>query len=150
MGLYERILVPTDGSAGMERVIEHAVELAADQGATIYAVYVINTASYASLSMDSSWEGVAEMLEQEGETALEEVIEIAETRDVSVETIELSGTPSQEIVRYAQDKECDLIIMGTHGRGGIDRLLLGSVAEKVVRTATVPVLTMRVGESSES
>jgi len=146
MGLYEKVLVPTDGSAASRRAIEQAVALAAEHGATIHAVYVVNTASYASLPTESSWDGVAEMLESEGESALDEVAELAAERDVSVERVFLDGSPSREIIRYAEEVGCDLVVMGTHGRGGIDRLLLGSVAERVVRSSNVPVLTVRVPE----
>ncbi|MDY6817795.1 MAG: universal stress protein [Halobacteriales archaeon] len=147
--MYDRILVPTDGSSGMRPVIDHAVELAVAHGATIRGVFVVNSASYASLPMETSWEGVNEMLEEDGIAALDTVEEIAAEAGVSVETTLLEGSPSKEIVRYAEREECDLIVMGTHGRGGIDRLLLGSVAERVVRGSTVPVLTVRVGEPSE-
>ncbi|MDL5361439.1 universal stress protein [Halalkalicoccus sp. NIPERK01] len=144
--MYDRILVPTDGSAGVERAIEQAVALASVHGATIHAVFVVNTASFASLPMETSWEGVSDMLREDGEEALERVREIAEGRDVPVETALIEGTPSKEVVRYAEEEGCDLIVMGTHGRGGIDRLLLGSVAERVVRGSPVPVLTVRVRE----
>lgn len=144
--MYERILVPTDGSAGVERAIEQAVALASVHGATIHAVFVVNTASFASLPMETSWEGVSDMLREDGEEALERVREIANRHDVPVETALIEGTPSKEVVRYATEEGCDLIVMGTHGRGGIDRLLLGSVAERVVRGSPVPVLTVRVRE----
>ncbi len=142
MGLYEQILVPTDGSAASRPAIEHAVELAAIHGAAIHGIYVINTASFASIPTEGSWEGVSDMLDREGEEALEEVTEAAAARDVPVECVKIDGAPSREIVRYAEEHGCDLIVMGTHGRGGIDRLLLGSVAEKVVRSSKIPVLTM--------
>lgn len=149
MGLYGRILVPTDGSAGTRRAVQHAVDLAAAHDATIHAVYVVDTASFASVSVDASWEGVSEMLTDEGEAALAEVEELAAGAGVGVETSLLSGSPSQEIVRYAEREACDLIVMGTHGRGGIDRLLLGSVAERVVRSSEIPVLTVRVGDDED-
>ena len=60
----------------------------------------------------------------------------------------IEGTPSREIVNYAVDEDCDLIVMGTHGRGGLDRLLLGSVAERVVRSSAIPVLTLRMHEET--
>lgn len=144
--MYERILVPTDGSAGVERAIEQAVEIAAAHGSTIHAVYVVNTANFASLPMETSWEGVNDMLREEGEEALARVREIADVHDVPVQTRMLEGGPSNEIVAFATEEGCDLIVMGTHGRGGIDRLLLGSVAERVVRSSPVPVLTVRVRE----
>ncbi|MCH7660364.1 MAG: universal stress protein [Euryarchaeota archaeon] len=144
--MYERILVPTDGSAGVERAVEQATALASVHGATIHAVFVVNTASFASLPMETSWEGVSDMLREDGREALERVREIADKRAVPIETAIIDGTPSKEIVHYAIEEGCDLIVMGTHGRGGIDRLLLGSVAERVVRASSVPVLTVRVRE----
>ena len=142
--MYDRILVPTDGSEGVERAIEHAVDLAVAHDASLRAVYVVNSSSYGTIPMETSWEGIADVLRDEGESALERVCTLAEGRGVDVETALLDGSPSKEIVRYAEAEHCDLIVMGTHGRGGIDRLLLGSVAERVVRSADVPVLTVRV------
>lgn len=146
--MYDRILVPTDGSAGTRRAIDHAVELAATDGATLHALYVVNAASFASLPMETSWEGVADMLEEEGEEAVAAVERAAREREVPVETTIVEGTPSREIVDFAADENCDLIVMGTHGRGGLDRLLLGSVAERVVRSSSIPVLTLRMTEES--
>lgn len=147
MGRYERILVPTDGSEATREAIQHAVDLAAEHDATIYALYVVNSASFAGLPMESSWESVASMMNEEGAAALEVVEDVASEHGVPVETELLDGSPSRAIVRSAEDNGCDLIVMGTHGRGGIDRLLLGSVAESVVRSSSVPVLTVRSEES---
>lgn len=143
--MYERILVPTDGSPEVERAVEHAIELAGVHGATIHAVYVVNTASFATLPMETSWEGVGSMLREDGEAALERVRELGEAAGVTVETHIVEGSPSREIVRFAETCDVDLIVMGTHGRGGIDRLLLGSVAERVVRASSTPVTTVQVG-----
>ncbi|WP_435153937.1 universal stress protein [Haladaptatus sp. DFWS20] len=142
--MYDRILVPTDGSAETERVVEHAAELAEAHGAELHAVYVINSATFASLPMETSWEGISDMLQEEGESALEDVRRVAGRYDVDLTTHLVEGPPNKEIVRHAEREGFDLIVMGTHGRGGIDRLLLGSVAERVVRASTVPVLTVRV------
>ncbi|QSG05603.1 universal stress protein [Halapricum desulfuricans] len=141
--MYDRILLPTDGSEEIEPVIEHAVELAAHHDATLHALYVLDTASLNSLPMETSWDTISSILEEEGTAALD-VIE-AYADEVAVERKIVEGSPSRRIVQYAEDEGMDLIVMGTHGRGGIDRLLLGSVAERVVRTSSVPVLTVRVG-----
>ncbi len=148
--MYDRILVPTDGSEEMRCVLAHAGELAEAHGAELHVVYVINSSTYASLPMETSWEGVSDMLEDEGESALEDARRVMKGYDVSLTTHLLEGPPSKEIVRYAELDDFDLIVMGTHGRGGIDRLLLGSVAERVVRASTVPVLTVRVGQETDT
>lgn len=144
--MYDRILLPTDGSEGMGPVIDHAVGLAERHGATLDAVYVVNTASMSDLPMESSWEGLSQALEEEGETALGAV----QTRaaGVPVETTLLEGSPAREIVDHAGSRDCDVVVMGTHGRSGVSRLLLGSVAERVVRTSPVPVLILRVDDHS--
>ncbi|ELZ94679.1 universal stress protein [Haloferax sulfurifontis] len=144
MVLYDRIIVPIDGSAGSERVAVHAAALAAVHDAELHGVYVVNAGSFAGLPMESSWEGLDDMLRADAESALDQVERAADSQGVPAETHVLEGTPSREIVEFAERGECDLIVMGTHGRGGIDRLLLGSVAEKVVRASKVPVLTVRI------
>ncbi|USZ67801.1 universal stress protein [Halorussus salilacus] len=148
--MYDRILVPTDGSTDTERAVGHAAELAAAHGAELHAVYVVNSATFTGLPMETSWEGIDDVLHEEGEAALERVETIADEYDVPVASRLLEGTPSRRIVEYAEGEDCDLVVMGTHGRGGIDRLLLGSVAEGVVRACTVPVLTVRVGDEGEN
>jgi nucleotide-binding universal stress UspA family protein len=144
MGLYDRILIPTDGSAGVEHAVQHAVDLAVEHGATVHALYVVNAASYAGLPTEAALEGIDDMLRADAEDAVASVEAIADDFDVPTETAIRDGDPSKRIVTYAETQDCDLIVMATHGRGGIDRLLLGSTAEKVVRAAEVPVLTVRV------
>jgi len=146
--MYKRILLPTDGSAGMDSVIDHAADLAAQHDALIHGLYVVDSTSFTSLPMETSWEGISDLLEQEGDNALNEVERIVGDR-AQVERVVVEGSPSGEIVSHAREDDCDLIVMGTHGRGGIDRLLLGSVAERVVRTSNVPVLTVRVSDPTE-
>jgi nucleotide-binding universal stress UspA family protein len=140
--MYDRVLLPTDGSAGMERVIDHAAGLADVHDATLHALYVVDTASLTDLPMESSWEGVTTALEREGETALEAVERRVSNVDVRTSIVE--GSPSRDIVAFADEEDCDLIVMGTHGRAGVERWIIGSVAERVVRESTVPVLTVHV------
>ncbi len=150
MGLYDQIVVPTDGSASSQPAIDHAIDLAAAQGATIHGVYVVNLASFSGVPTEGSWEGVSAALEREGEKALEMVEDAATARDVPVELVRLEGRPSQQIVEYADENDADLIVMGTHGRGGLDRLLLGSVAERVVRSSSIPVMTVQGPAEADS
>lgn len=146
--MYDDILVPTDGSSGVERAIRHAVDLAAVHDATVHLLYVVNTAAYGTVPMETSWEGITDVLHDEGEAALERARDICEGGNCPVSVAMVDGSPSSEIVRYAAENDCDLIVMGTHGRGGLNRLLLGSVAERVVRQSEVPVLTVRVGDDA--
>lgn len=145
--MYDRIVVPTDGSEGMGRVLAHAADLARAHGATLDFVYVVNAAAFANLPMETSWEGVRESLREEGEAALDSAE--GTVQRVSTERHVLEGGPAREIVAYADRSGADLVVMGTHGRGGINRILLGSVAERVVRSSPVPVLTVRVGGDGE-
>jgi nucleotide-binding universal stress UspA family protein len=142
--MYDDILLPTDGSGAMSTVADHAGGMAREHDATLHLLYVVDTASLTDLPMESSWEGLNQALREEGETALDEAAE--EFGDLDVETSMVEGSPARDIVEYADDEGCDLIVMGTHGRSGVDRLLLGSVAERVVRTSTVPVMTVRIEE----
>ena len=142
--MHDRILVPTDGSPSMGNVVQYAHDLATVHDAEIHGLYVIDTGGYATLPIESKWNGVTEILEEEGRLALEDIAELSDT--VPVETAIEKGEPSTQIVEYAREHDCDTIVMGTHGRGGIDRLILGSVAERVVRSAPVPVVTISVNK----
>jgi len=146
--MFDRILVPTDGSPEVERALEFAFDLAREHDATVRALYVVNTASYAGLPMETAWEGISEALRGDGEAAVRRVEELSPA-EVPVETAVIEGSPSRAIVDEASRGACDLVVMGTHGRGGIDRLLLGSVTERVVRNAPVPVLTVQVSVDTE-
>jgi len=144
--MYDRILVPTDGSPSMETVVDHALELVRVHDATLHGLYVVDTGNFATLPVETSWDGVTELLRDEGEQAVADFEEMV--GEVPVETAIREGNPSREIVEYARENDCDTVVMGTHGRGGIDRLLLGSVAERVVRATPVPVVTVPVSEAA--
>jgi nucleotide-binding universal stress UspA family protein len=147
--MYDDILLPTDGSAGMEGVIEHATALARRHGATLHALYVVNTASLSNLPLEASMDAVSEGLRDEGSVAMNEVERLVPD-EIDLKQVTEEGSPAREIVDYGSNIGCDLVVMGTHGRSGVDRLLLGSVAERVLRRSPVPVLTIRVGQHPES
>lgn len=143
--MYRDILVPTDGSTSARQALEHAIDLAEANDATIHAVYVVNP----GYSADEGLEYLLEALESEGERTVENAQEIATQRGVTMRTEILRGTPYREILDYANGTDIDLIVMGTQGRTGLDRYLLGSVTEKVVRLSDVPVLTVRRSDDGD-
>jgi len=146
--LYKNIFIATDGSKQNQKAVMHSIELAKMSGAKLYAGYVVDTAAFASIPMDAGWEMMYELLENEANGATESVEELAKKEGVNVETVVLEGHPSHEIIEFADNNNIDLIVMGTLGKSGFDRFLLGSVAEKVTRNSKVPVLVVR-GDSEE-
>ena len=139
--MYSEILVPTDGSPASDAAIEHAIDLAERYGARLHALYVVDGAAYSSL--EAGAEVVVEALETEGEEATGRVADAAADAGVECVTSVTSGTAYRSIHDYVDSHDIDVVVMGTHGRKGIDRYLLGSVTERVVRTSDVPVLTVR-------
>ncbi|RLM57497.1 universal stress protein [Halobellus sp. Atlit-31R] len=138
--MYDTILVPTDGSDGMARVAEHAIHLARLTDATLHVLHVVDT-SVAPL--DAHSQAVYERLEEAGRTSVAEIHDRAADVGVYAVTAVRQGTPYAEITAYADENDADLIVLGTHGRTGLPHALLGSVAERVVQHADVPVLTVR-------
>lgn len=136
--MYNQILVPTDGS-GIDRVAESAIEIAAGTGATLYAVYVVDERVEGASNEDTQ-----SVLEAEGERATGRIERLAADRDVDAETAIRYGVPHREILDYADELDADMIVMGTHGRTGLDRFLIGSVTDRVIRTGDVPVLAVNL------
>jgi nucleotide-binding universal stress UspA family protein len=141
--LYEKILIATDGSEYSKNSIDYGLELAKNTGAKVYVIYVIDTAAFASIPMDAAWESMYALLKEEGDKATRYVAEKAEAERLEVERNTVEGHPAEEIIKYADKNSINLIVMGTLGKSGLDRFLLGSVAEKVVRTSKIPVLVVR-------
>jgi nucleotide-binding universal stress UspA family protein len=138
--MYDNLLFPTDGSPGATAALDHALDVAAAHGAT---VHLLNVADTAQDSVTRIGDEVIDTLETEGERIVDEAAARANERGVSTETVVLQGEPYSTIVDYADERETDLVVMPTHGRKGLERFLLGSVTERVVRRANVPVLTVR-------
>ncbi len=136
--MYDRILVPTDGSDCARAAADHAITLAGDHGATVHALYVVHLRP----SLEPNLEVVLDTLEAVGEEALADIAAQGEAAGVEVVTATREGLPHEEICDYAEREGMDLVVMGTHGRTGIERVVIGSTAERVVRRSTVPVLTV--------
>lgn len=145
---YRNIVIATDGSENSQRAISYGIEIAKLSGATVHALYVLDTSSFSSIPMDAGWEAMYEILKTEGGKAVSEVKERGEASGIEVREVLLEGHPSSEIIEFAENNNADLIVMGTLGKTGLDRFLMGSVAEKVVRGSKVPVLVVRSEEQS--
>jgi nucleotide-binding universal stress UspA family protein len=144
--MYRTILVPTDGSDASAAAVDHAVDLADRYDARIHALYVVDSGSYGVLG--ESTPTVVEALHEEGSRAVSAVAEAAADAGVEADTAVVEGAVHRSILDYAEEADADLIVMGTHGRQGIDRYLLGSVTERIVRSSPLPVLTVRSADDS--
>lgn len=140
---FKKIMIATDGSVCSRIAANKGIELARLSGGTVYAVYVISMEYFSSMGMDFDWGRVYEALKKDGEKAVSYVEGIGELEKVNVESILLEGHPATELVRYAEEEKMDIIVMGTVGRTGLDRLLLGSVAENVLKHSKIPVMVVR-------
>jgi nucleotide-binding universal stress UspA family protein len=143
MTTISKILCPIDFSKHSTKIAEYAETLGAALGAEVDVVYIAPSLSqYESFQVPA---GAIASLVGDIITGAEKSMDsfIQENfKDIKAKGKVISGDAAQEILNYANDQKVDMIIMGTHGRKGIDRMLFGSVAEKVVKTATIPVLTV--------
>lgn len=141
--IFKKIMVATDGSVCSRLAANKGIELARLSRGTVYAVYVVSTNYFSSMAVDFDWERMHQTLKKEGLQAVDFVKEAGERKGVNVESVLFEGHPANELTRYAEENEMDIIVMGTLGRTGIDWLLLGSVAENVVHHSKVSVMVIR-------
>ena len=145
---YRNIVIATDGSENTQRAISYGIEIAKLSGATVHALYVVNTPSTISENWTAGKETIYEIMRNDGEKVVSKVKKIGEASGVEVKEVVLDGHPSNEIIDFAENNNIDLIVMGTLGKTGLERFLIGSVAEKVVRGSKVPVMVVRGEEQS--
>jgi len=143
--MYDRILVPTDGSDPAAAATDHALTVADRFDATVHALYVVDVDGIAHEAPGLGLDALRDALRTEGKAATDAVVERAEDRGVDVRESVVDGVAEDAIVDYADAEGIDLIVMGTHGRRGLDRYLVGSVTERVVRRTEVPTLVVRGG-----
>lgn len=141
----KRILFPTDFSEGALNALPYAVDIAKSYGAKLYMLHVIYDIATASglhvphISVDEMYKELDASARKELEKFGADVI-----RGIKdVEYVVIRGIPYEEILKFAKENKIDLIVIGTHGRKGLDRVLFGSTAERVVRNSSCPVLTVR-------
>ena len=148
--MYHKILLPTDGSKYAEKAAKHAIWIAGDSNAELIALNVVDTSSLVGLPAEDLTIRVSEILKEEGHKSLDSISKLIEELEqkeefkTGVKLIKESkeGPPADVILKTAEDENIDLIVMGTSGKHGLDRFLLGSVTEKVVRSAKIPVLAV--------
>jgi nucleotide-binding universal stress UspA family protein len=150
--IFTNIMVATDGSELARKAVDSAVKLAQLNNAKLYAVHVIAPGEIKVTQHDPravEWKKqMKEHLMTQGREATGYVEKAGKIVNVSVEPVILEGNPADEIVNFAEKNDIDLIVIGTLGRTGIKRFLLGSIAENVLRHSKKPVLVIR-GETAE-
>ena len=137
--MIDTVVIATDGSESVSRAVRVALDLARRFDAAVHALYVLDEGEVES-SPDNLRDQLRDALEGQADEALSAVSERA---DREVVTAVREGHPAAEIGEYARDHDADMVATGTRGRHGENRFLIGSVAERVVRTCPVPVLTVR-------
>lgn len=144
--MFKKILVPTDGTELSAKAINGAVEVARQLGAQIVGVTVVEPYSYASLSeyRPESFEDYEARMEKVARQRLEKLENVAKAANVPVETvIARSFSPYEAIIETAKERGCDTIFMASHGRRGLNAVLLGSETQKVLTHSTIPVMVYR-------
>ncbi|WP_049947404.1 universal stress protein [Candidatus Halobonum tyrrellensis] len=138
---YRTVLVPTDGSDCADEALARGVDVANGSGAALHLLSVVDVAS---LGVDVRTDIQSASLEASAEAVLDEASAFAEERGVDPTTaMEYGSSIHRTVDSYVEEHDVDLVVVGTHGRTGFDRYMLGSVTEALVRTAPVPVLTVR-------
>lgn len=137
--MYDKILVPTDGSEGSKKALEHAVNIAEKFDSQIHVLYIVDVRS---ASTQEVMLGMMEELREIGEESTEEFAEAVREKGLEAVTEVTEGVPHRGINSYVDENDIDMVVMGTRGRTGLDRVLVGSTTEKVVRTSEVPVMTV--------
>ena len=145
--IFTNIMVATDGSELARKAVDSAIKLAQLNKAKLYAVHVIapgETKVTQHDPRDAEWKKhMQEHLMEQGRGATKYVETAGKIVGVDVESAILEGNPANEIVNFAEKKDIELIVIGTLGKTGVQRFLLGSVAENVIRNSKVPVLVVR-------
>ena len=143
---FNKILVPTDGSEYTKAAVRKAMELAKLSGGKVTALYVLDQTILTNMPMDTAVMNVYNTLEKEGKEAVDFVRDLGASEGVEVEVVFMEGSPVKVIL--VESANYDIIVMGTLGRTGMSKLLMGSVAERVVRASQCPVLVVRSTEGA--
>ncbi|NLA38582.1 MAG: universal stress protein [Methanomicrobiales archaeon] len=141
--MFRKILVAIDGSEPADRALEAAIKEADAWNSEIHVIYVVESGLFSSLPMDNTLEIIYSVLQKEGDEILESARNKVNAAGVSVATHLRQGHAGSQIVSLAEDLGVDLIILGSHGKSGVDRLFLGSVTDYVVRNSPITTTVVR-------
>jgi universal stress protein A len=151
--IIKSILLPTDFSECAGRALSYAASLARQFSASIICVHVVEpvmpTVGYAGLTEPLPIADLSEQLEESAERELPKIAACDECKGLEIEEVITHGDAAAEIVRVAGERKVDLIVIASHGRTGLGRILFGSTAESVVRHAPCPVLVVKQNEESD-
>jgi len=142
MDIYKKIILAVDGSEVSRKALKHAVELTKQNNGMLIAIHIIPSMNLMDIEAFKPG-SLRKVLHQEGEKILSEVKELAKKEGVKVQTRIEAGVPFEKICEITRDSDGDLIVMGSHGKTGIQKLLMGSVTERVIGYAPCPVLVVR-------
>lgn len=149
MGPYRHLLAPTDFSEPSRHALDVAADLAVVFGAKLTLVHAFEVPGYAYAGINYAPVDLVTPLQDAAKDLLARALEATRQKVPAAEAVLRLGAPWDEVLAVAKETGADLIVMGTHGRSGIKHVLLGSVAEKVVRHSPIPVLTIRTAERSD-
>jgi nucleotide-binding universal stress UspA family protein len=144
--MFDEVLVPTDGSESAERAARYGRVLTAAYGSTVHVLSVVDERDFDGVTGDEEPDAGRTAAEQTAHEAVDAAAALFDTDDVVTRVT--VGVPSEAILAYVSEADVDLVVMGTHGRTGVERFIIGSVAERVVRHASVPVLTVRHSDAA--
>ncbi|HOI59041.1 MULTISPECIES: universal stress protein [unclassified Methanoculleus] len=141
--MFRTILVAIDGSEPANRALEEAIGEASVWKAKVHVVYVVESGLFSSLPMDNTLEIIYSVLQKEGEEILEGARKKADAAGVPITTHLRQGHAGSQIVALAKELGVDLIVLGSYGKSGVDRLLLGSVTDYVVQNSPITTTVVR-------
>jgi nucleotide-binding universal stress UspA family protein len=139
----KKILIPIDGSDPSVRAAEYGISIAKMLKAQITVIYVIDTIVLDRLAKDTEKEELEQELKMDGERFINYILGLAKKQSVKAASLLAKGRPFEQVVNLAKGLSIDLIVMGTYGRRGADRILIGSVAERVIEYVSCPVLVVK-------
>ncbi|NUE03256.1 universal stress protein [Halorubraceae archaeon YAN] len=173
--MYDRILYPTDGSEGAECALKHARTIGEQFGGTVHILFVVDAGFKSPMQMRKDEHGrwttgmvrrqrddpaqtgmtkddvdIGDVLEREGTELTTDIVAELEKNGIDAVATVDRGDPANVIERYAEEHEIDVIVMGTHGRSGLERRLIGSVTEHIIRHSQTPVLSVRLEQEAEA